>query len=187
MATTKVVGKALYLELVAEDNSSTAQIIVFPQYLDSEGNLQESVVMTREVSKYYPRRQWNRRPVTYRLKPHQKPDSPDKDSFYADTYSRDEWKALSEQEKYESRKAELNYWLSSGVLYSRRLWDEATEQYKSEAIQSRKLRGSKPFSVEVTDLDLAELHAYKTPQAVIRRINKVRDSLAEYPKELYSV
>jgi hypothetical protein len=47
------------------------------------------------------------------------------------------------------------------------------------------VRDDKPFSVEITDQDIREVYKeWKTPQAVIRRINKVRGTLDKFPESL---
>jgi hypothetical protein len=47
------------------------------------------------------------------------------------------------------------------------------------------VRDNKPIAVELTDEDYRDLiHNRKTPQAVIRRINKVRGTLDKFPDKL---
>lgn len=184
MATNKVIGKALYLELVVkEEENSTTQVIVFPQYLDHTGTLYESVVLSRQVSQYTPKRQWHKTINRTRVKP----DEVMSEGWYAETYTKEEWDKLTGREQYESRKVALDITLRNLLLHTRRSYDPKTSDYKAEVIQLLTLRDKKPFSVEITEQDLIELnHQHKTPQAVIRRINKVRESLDEYPEALYS-
>ena len=61
------------------------------------------------------------------------------------------------------------------VMYSGAKYDP--EQDKPIDFTKQNWEIVRQFAVEVTDKDLADVLAHKTPQAVIRRINKVRVSL----------
>jgi hypothetical protein len=196
----KIVGKALYLELVADiathgedtikkvlgwQSKGTKQIIIFPEYQDDTGKVWGAVVMERAVSEYRPKAQWE---TTYldrqRVKPSEEESSHTSYVSHG-RYSTSEWDSLTEREKFDSRKHALAITLKNLTLQTR--WSEADENgdQKLEAIQGYKVREDKPISVEVTDQDMTDLHMNcKTPQAVIRRINKVRDTLDKFPTKL---
>lgn len=196
-ATPKIVGKALYLELVANpalseeeqrkvlgwQSKGTRQLILFPEYQDDTGRTYGAVVMERIVSEHSPRSQWDMSFIdSYRVK---EADLTKSDS-YVDypNYSRDEWNSLSEREKFDSRKRAISILLKNLTV---NVFHEKAEsgEYTYGAKQGWTVRDDKPISVEVTDQDMNDLHLHrKTPQAVIRRINKVRDTLDKFPKSL---
>jgi hypothetical protein len=198
-ATPKLVGKALYLELVADPNldsdqvrsvlgwygdSAVKQVIVFPQYQDDTGKVYESVIMSRVVSSYSPRAQWD---TTYleRNLVKEREAEPTIYNDYADykNYGKAEWDELTEREKSDSRKRSLEVVLRREIIGT--TYEGEGDERKVVAKQGWVVRDDKPFSVEVTDQDLLDIHRdWKTPQAVIRRINKVRDSLDKFPKKL---
>jgi hypothetical protein len=198
-ATPKIVGKALYLELIADPSldsekarsilgwygdKATKQIIVFPQYQDDTGKVFEAVVMSRTISEYSPRAQWDSTYLDRALAKAKDLESTNH-MGYTDypNYSRTEWDSVTEREKYEARKRSLELILRRELLGT--TYEGEGDERKSVAKQGWVVRDDKPFSVEVTDQDLLELHRdWKTPQAVIRRINKVRDSLDKFPKKL---
>lgn len=202
-ATPKIVGKALYLELVANPDlpvdkvksalgwqyNSVKQIVIFPQYQDDTGRTHESVVMSRSVDSYRPKAQWE---FTYLtrfpkpLSPEAKEKADQESNYYYDfeTYSSSEWAELTEREKYESRNLALDLQLRALLLDVHTEIDEAGNSL-SQAILLRIPRDNKPFSVEVTNEDYDDIHRHrKTPQAVVRRINKVRDTLDKFPSKL---
>lgn len=197
-ATPKLVGKALYLELVADPNldsdqvrsvlgwygdKATKQVIVFPQYQDDTGKVYEPVLMSRVVSSYSPRAQWD---ITHMSRNIVKAHDPETNyNDYADykNYGRDEWDEAPEREKHEARKRSLEVLLRRELLGT--TYEGEGDERKLVASQGWVVRDNKPFSVEITDQDLNELHRdWKTPLAVIRRINKVRDSLDKFPTKL---
>jgi hypothetical protein len=194
----KIVSKALYLELVADtanhaedelrsllgwQHKGTKQIIVFPEYQDDTGKIWGAVVMSRLISENSPKAQWD---FTYtdRLRPK---ESKETDSYYVDfpSYSNAEWEALTEREKFDSRKRGLQIVLKNETIGTTYGLPDETGNRPTIAKQGWTVRDSKPITVELTDEDLNELHLkMKTPQAVIRRINKVRDSLDKFPAKL---
>lgn len=204
IATPKIVGNAIYLELVANPaltkdeqdavlgwrKGGTKQVIIFPEYQDDTGRSQEVILMTREVSKNYPRAQWDmNRPRTF-----PKPITPEElDKAYADTstyawvnyeeYKSDEWKELPEKSKAEARALWLDLQLRNVMFGSGYVRDENGERVEY-ANQAWVIRESNPIAVEITDEDMRLANDYKTPQAVIRRINKVRESLENFPEKL---
>ncbi len=194
----KIVSKALYLELVGDDtipedelrqllgwqHKGTKQVILFPEYQDDTGKVWGSVVMSRLVSNYSPKAQWD---FTYvdRLRP--KPAEPSRDDSYVNysTYSKVEWDLLTQREKFESQKRAIESALRSQTISTTYSEPDSEGNRSTIAKQGWVVRESKPISVEVTDQDLNELHLKtKTPQAVIRRINKVRESLDKFPAKL---
>jgi hypothetical protein len=194
----KIVSKALYLELVADTDNyaedelrsllgwqhkGTKQIIVFPEYQDDTGKIWGAVVMSRLISEHSPKAQWD---FTYtdRLRPKEGSDT---DSYYVDfpNYQNAEWDALTEREKFESRKRALAIVLKNETIGTTYGTPDSEGNRSTIAKQGWTVRDSKPITVELTDEDLNELHLkMKTPQAVIRRINKVRESLDKFPTKL---
>lgn len=196
----KIVGKALYLELVAnpdlpEDEAkeflgwqkgATRQVILFPEYVNSLGNEKPAVAMVRTVSTYQPKAQWD---FTY-LGRHPKPQSEwggDDTGYYNDYlkvqfYSATEWAELPEVARIASRALEVELWLKSQVVSTG--WTGDPDERVRTAKQAWAVRESQPISVEITNEDLDSLDSRKTPQAVIRRINKVRDTLDKFPAKL---
>lgn len=203
-ATPKIVGNALYLELVPNTDltkeqqdailgwrkSSVKQIILFPEYQDDTGRTQEAVMMSRDVSALSPRSQWD----ISRARSFPKPIDPEKlAEAYADTstyawvnyddYKRDEWAELPEKSKAEARALWLDLQMRNALFGSGYVRDESGERVEFYG-QAWVVRDSKPIAVEITDEDLRLVNDYKTPQAVIRRINKVRESLDSFPDKL---
>lgn len=198
-ATPKIVSKALYLELVANpdldadeqrqllgwQHKGTKQIIMFPEYQDDTGKVWGAVVMERLISENSPKSQWD---FTYvdRLRPKQ--GEPTTDNYYANypNYTNAEWDSLTQKEKFDSRKRGLaivlkNFTISTGHTPP----NPITGERQAYAKQGWIVRDNKPISVEITDEDLLDLHIKsKTPQAVIRRINKVRETLDKFPVKL---
>lgn len=200
-ATPKIVGKALYLELVADptldsdtqrsvlgwQHKGTRQIIIFPEYQDDLGKVHEAVAMSRIVSEHTPRSQWD---TTYlrHPKPLDTPTPEDKPDYYNDyfsvqNYTTDEWKELPIMAQAESKKLAIELYLRSELLGTR--YEGEGDDRKSIPLQGWVVRDEKPFAVELTDEDYDDLHRKsKTPQAVIRRINKVRESISSFPNKL---
>jgi hypothetical protein len=68
-----------------------------------------------------------------------------------------------------------------GTAYGEVIKDEP----ESSVVQAWVVRDDTPLAVEITNEDMALLHdESKTPQAVIRRINKVRESVLTFPNKL---
>lgn len=197
VATPKIVGKALYLELVpnmtdySEDEArklvgwqfgGTKQVIVFPQYQDDSGKTHEAVVMVRTVSSYQPKAQWDFTFISgSRLG---EPDLSRADDYvnYPHLHHAD-WTALSDREKHDSMKRALAIVLKNQTVSTYTDWVDDVRHIK--AGQGWEVREGKPIAVEITDQDMSDLHDHrKTPQAVIRRINKVRDTLDKFPAKL---
>jgi hypothetical protein len=197
VATPKIVGKALYLELVpnltdySEDEArkflgwqfgGTKQVILFPQYQDDSGKLYEAVVMVRTVSSYQPKAQWDFTFISgSRLG---EPDLSRADDYVNYPHlNHADWTALSDREKHDSMKRALAIVLKNQTISTSSEYVEGERIYT--AGQGWEVRENKPIAVEITDQDMIDLHDHrKTPQAVIRRINKVRDTLDKFPAKL---
>jgi hypothetical protein len=202
-ATPKIVSKALYLELVADPtmdsdkirslvgwygDKAVKQVIIFPQYQDDTGKIFEPAVLARVVSPHSPKAQWDRHFLDEgrgRLKPAEPTDPNSYHREYVEhkTYSRSEWDELTDKERHDSRTRSLDLIIRSQVIGTRH--ETSGDERVEFAEQGWVVRDNKPFSVEVTDQDLIEVHKnWKTPQAVIRRINKVRGTLDKFPESL---
>lgn len=193
----KIVGKALYLELVADptltedearslcgwQHKGTKQVLIFPEYQDDSGNTYGAVIMERVISENSPRSQWE---INNTSRTRLKPDSGEREDYSVyEHYRENEWADLTEREKFDSRRRGLELILKRAVIST--TWGDPDSEGNRPRVakQGWVVRESKPIVVETTDQDLHDLHfASKTPQAVIRRINKVRDTLDKFPKKL---
>ena len=205
----KIVGKALYLELVGDKAThgeeglrkllgwqakAVKQVILFPEYQDDTGKVWGAVIMERTVSEYRPKAQWD---TTYIDRQRIKPAEPlsessehtsahMRDYFTHGRYTPSEWASLTQREVFDSRRLALGISLKNMVIQT--TWSEPEnegDERKLVATQVYKVREDKPISVEITDQDMSDLHMVgKTPQAVIRRINKVRGTLDKFPEKL---
>lgn len=188
--TPEVVGKAVYLEAIpvldAEGKpvlnwygtkNSIKQLIIFPGGKDLTGKTVMPVIYSRTVSPTYPKAQW-RQDTIYPL--------PTKGEFVAKgepnyrgltleapTYA--ELEAMPEEIQKSFMTNGIENRLFGELMYEQSEFDPETSSYKVKALHAWKV--ARKFAVEVTDKDLSEIHKYKTPQAVIRRITKVRVSL----------
>ena len=200
----RLAGKATYLELVANPDLSedeqrsiagwqfkgTKQVVVFPEYQDDTGKVHSPIVLTRLVSEYSPRAQWDWSRANKKVNPNELEPDESRGSYYSDyysypSYSKEEWDLLPELAKEKSKAFELDLILSNEMVST--TWVGEGDDRKLEAKQGWTVRDNKVISIEVTNNDFDELHTHqRTPQAVIRRINKVRDSLASFPTKLYT-
>lgn len=197
-ATPKIVGNALYLELVGDNtlpeaqlrtmlgwqHKGTKQVLMFPEYQDDMGKTHSAVIMTRVITENSPRAQWD---MTYMARNRPKPQLSDNDSYYANypEYSNAEWDALTSREQFEARKRAIAIMLKNVMLDTYYSEPDAEGNRTTLAGQGWIVREGKPIAVEITDQDMTELHSdSKTPQAVIRRINKVRTTLDKFPAKL---
>lgn len=196
----KIVGKALYLELIPNPDltpdelasflgwqkDSTRQVILFPEYVNSLGNEKPAISMVRTVSTYQPKAQWDMTPIANTPKPKAEwtddSGSYAKDYFKIPSYTATEWAELPEVARIASKALAVELWLKAQVVNTG--WAGSTEEQFRVAKQVWTVRDSKPISVEITNEDLDSLDSRKTPQAVIRRINKVRDTLDKFPAKL---
>lgn len=65
--------------------------------------------------------------------------------------------------------------LKDQILYQDREWNSESGVWENKNVEEAWKKVAL-FAVEVTDRDADDLYAGKTPQAVIRRINKTRES-----------
>lgn len=204
-ATPKIVGKALYLELVADptlgederrsllgwNSNGTKQVIIFPQYQDDTGTIHEPIIMSRVVSASTPRSQWDTTNLRRCAKPKTEAEiqaiEDDATGYYKhyvnlEYYTNTEWAGLTEREKYEARNFTLSMALRQQTIDT--IYVGEGDERKIVGKQGWKVREGKPIAVEVTDQDMREIILNTTPQAVIRRINKVRGTLDKFPEKL---
>lgn len=201
--TSKIVGNALYLELVAnpelseeEQNAHLSwqktgvrQVIILPS-AEIDDKLISPVVMERVVGEYSRKAQWEIVSVgRERLKPMtdeelaSAKESAGSDSyFYLPVYEHSEWEALGNSAKKESYAFTIKIKLEQFLQSTRYEW--VGESRVARTAQSWQVREGKPIVVEVTEDDLKMAKAGTTPQAVIRRINKVRGTLDNFPEKL---
>jgi hypothetical protein len=196
----KLAGKALYLELVADPtlnptekkdllgwlSEGTKQIIVFPEFQDDTGKVHPARVLTRTLTSHSPRAQWDWTTIASKLNPTPDPSSEGYYSGYTkySLYSKEEWDSLPDVAKQKSKALAIKTAIANEMVAT--VYEGKGEEQKLVGKQGWVVRDSKPFSVELTNQDYEDLNTSKTPQAVIRRINKVRDSLAYFPTKLFS-
>ena len=100
-------------------------------------------------------------------------------------YSNAEWDALTSREQFEARKRAIAIMLKNVMIDTYYSEPDTEGNRTTLAGQGWIVREGKPIAVEITDQDMTELHSdSKTPQAVIRRINKVRTTLDKFPTKL---
>lgn len=167
----KIIGKAIYMEFEAtetapaymKDSKQITQIIVLPAGVGTKGSkIDCPMLYTRTVSTYSPKAQWSRNIGNYDF-----------------ASGRDVNKsALTPNPEVEvARKTALES-IQSIVGYLKRSF----VSYNEELPSNLKIR-NKPITVEVTSDDIQDSIDYKTPMALIRRIQKARVSL-DFPEKL---
>ena len=183
----EVVGKAIYLELspildsegaarVWQGADSILQVIISPNGIDSSGKQVKSVLYDRIISKTYPRSQWEAtsvEPIQHESELIKHFESEGSKTTYLSTPKIEDFDTLSDEIKRDLYANGLAARIRALVTRSYNKFNEDTKEYETETLEIWSL--SKKFAVEVTDEDLATIGSWKTPQAVIRRINKVRD------------
>lgn len=195
MTTPKLAGKAIYLEMeqvVPTSAEPVKQLLLFPEWTDDTGRTHSPVLMERTVSKHSPRAQWNINSFITRIRPKPLADLDDRetrgygDYINIDEYSEEEWDLLPEVSRLESKKLSLELALRREVITSRATAERDEEGFIiSKPALDWQVRDNKPIVVETTTNDLEDVFlSHRTPQAVIRRINKVRDTLDNFPKKL---
>jgi hypothetical protein len=200
--TSKIVGNALYLELVAnpelsEDeqkkflgwqSNGVKQIIVFPSVERDEGKPTKPVIMTRIVHEHSPRAQWDWSTLNSQMKPELISEiiarSEDDSYLKFNYYSKDEWSALSNTSKALSLRFELEILVDQELVA--RSYEWLDDKRVINVSQGWQVRNNEPIAVEFTDNDHDQALNRITPQAVIRRINKVRATLDKFPEKLVS-
>lgn len=206
----KLMGKAIYLELVIDptlshdlqrradwdyENKPTRQVIIFPSWTDDTGKTHGVRIMSRDVSVRRPRAQWDWSSPIRPIRPKPEPETP---SYYSEEYV--DFETISKEDQKLMPKEDLDkaYQLAGDVALRRLIVDTSykyptdPETGKDDLSKDRVqfafpawiVREGKPLAVEVTDEDLRQVLNTTTPQAVIRRINKVRSSLDNFPEKL---
>lgn len=151
--TDKIVGKALYLELVPKDaskNNLATQILFTPEGMDDTGTYVRMAIHTRTISDWSPRKQW-----------------------------RVSFGRVNNQEVVstgQTLSAEL------AVEFAEKMLAEYTGTLTRQINYEMELRKT-PIVVEVSTLDLAEVKDWKTPPALLRRIQKARVAL-DFPEKV---
>lgn len=200
---TKIAGNALYLELVPNplldedriakllgwEKESIVQLIIFPTMSDpTSGELIPPVVMSRSVSPHSPKAQWRHRRVGDRPipTPIEKLIAIGKEKnthhLYLKNYDWADWTALSNTAKQESFAFELEMILQN--IFADYYGEWVGDEQKITSDQAWAIRDNKPIVIEFTDEDYRLVQRNSTPQAVIRRINKVRGTLDKFPEKL---
>lgn len=182
----EVAGKALYIEMtpvldsegkcsVWQGADSIYQFIVTPNGVTPEGKVVSAVVFDRIVSPRSPRSQWDSspvEPVAHESELIRDYESGGKPNYYS-TPRIEDFDSLPIEVQRDLIANGVAQILKRNVVSIRKTYNEETKDYDSTI--SERWTISKKFAVEVTDEDLKQVSAWKTPQAVIRRINKVRD------------
>ena len=197
-STPKIAGKALYLELVNNPDApekafgywyknGVKQVIILPQHLDEVGIAQPIQIWSRVVSAHSPRSQWDSETIgSGRLvkKPTQEKFEQQAYHLAYDTYSADEISAMTDREKYDAGIFTLSERLKGLLLDTH--FGEMDESGNRETLVSQTwvIRDSKPLAVEVLFEELEQARSRKTPQAIIRRIQKARVS-AGFPEKMF--
>lgn len=204
MTTNKIEGNALYLELVAnpelsEDdqrkylgwqNDSVKQVIIFP-VTELPNGLKKGVVMSRVVGKYSSKAQWDFEVIgdgtgygQINLEAYDKFLADKKDDGFG-VYRRLDssiWDSYSVEQKARSSAIAIESYIRDHLVGQNYDYDKSKYSYA----QAWSVRENKPFAVEFTTEDLELATDQRTPQAVIRRINKVRGTLDNFPEKLVS-
>lgn len=185
--TPEVVGKAVYLELKPIETpeggtiswygskGAVKQIIVFPSGLTPEGHKVPPSVFERIVSPAYPRSQWDSsslRPQANRADYLARGEKGYRGLTIDEFQTESEAESLTPEVKNSLYLNAIEQAIYREMIEDKSYFDEEEKTYKYNAVPAWTI--STKFAVEVTDKDLSEIRAYKTPQAVIRRITKAR-------------
>jgi hypothetical protein len=197
-STPKIAGKALYLELVNNPDApekafgywykgGVKQVIILPQHLDEVGIAQPVQIWSRVVSAHSPRSQWETESFgtgRFVKKPTQEKLESSAYHLAYDNYSADEISAMTDRDKYDAGVYTLAERLKGFLLDTH--FGELDESGNRETLVSQNwvIRDSKPLAVEVLFDELEQARSHKTPQAIIRRIQKARVS-AGFPEKLF--
>ncbi len=197
MTSPTIVGKALYLELVNNPDApegsigmwhkdAVKQIIIMPQHLDEVGIAQPVQIWDRVLSKHSPRSQWdaNRFGSGRLIKKLDEAKLEAETGYHISysSYSSDELASMSPVEKHNATIYTITEKLKAYLLDTYSVKDENGES-KMLATQTWVIRDSKPLAIELTNEELDLARSGKTPQAVIRRIQKARVS-AGFPEKI---
>jgi hypothetical protein len=192
-----ITGKALYLELVNNPDApegsigmwhkdAVKQVIIMPQHLDEVGIAQPVQIWDRTVSKHSPRSQWDANKFgSGRLVKKLDEAKVEAESGYHisyESYSSDELASMSPVDKHNATIYTITERLKSYLLDTYTVKDASGEATTS-ATQTWVVRDSKPLAIEMTNEEFELAMVGKTPQAVIRRIQKARVS-AGFPEKI---
>lgn len=205
----KLAGKAIYLELEVNptlsesekrkvswewDKKPTKQVVIFPSWLDDSGTKHSAVVMHRVVSEATPRAQWG---WSERIRP-SKATSAETTSYFHEAYFDYQFVPKSDQGIMPEGDLLSAIALTAEIVLKKLVVDTTyrypidpeTGEPNKEAEREQYafvgwvVREDKPLAVELTDEDLNQVIHQTTPQAVVRRINKVRSAIAGFPTKL---
>lgn len=182
----EVVGKALYLEMspVLDDEGkarvwqgadSIQQVVIIPNGKDSAGNDVKPTMLSRIVSPASPRSQWDTdqlHPIPNDAEILKELDDSENRYLSYKGIDKDEFEAYPDEIKRNLFANGISHKIRTLSLRSTSSWDEETKAYIRGYEEIWTL--TKSFAVEVTDEDLGAVRSWKTPQAIIRRINKVK-------------
>ncbi len=182
----EVVGKALYIEMtptldsegkcsVWQGADSIYQFIVTPNGVTPEGKIVDAKVLDRIISPRSPRSQWESThivPVAHESELIKDYENSSKPNYYS-TPKIEDFDTLPIEVQRDLIANGIAQVLKRNVVSIRKTYSEELGDYETAIWERWAI--SKKFAVEVTDEDLRQIYAWKTPQAVIRRINKVRD------------
>lgn len=139
------VAKALYLEFRNDNN--TYQIILTPEVIDFHGNVRTATSLTRKISSWHPRRNWNFEPSRQGI------FASRRDPSTGGVITTDKASAVA----LAIQSAPLGLTQNLGRLVS-----QGYEMFKS------------PITVEVSYEDIESMQASKTPLGLVRRIQRTR-------------
>lgn len=151
--TDKIVGKALYLELVPKEakdagQNLATQILLTPEGFTDAGEYVQMALHSRTVSDWSPRKQWR--------------------VNFTRVSNKELFGAPIAQTTAQEKAVEMATFVES--IIKRQLGYEMV------------LRKT-PIVVEVSTIDLAEIKDWKTPPALLRRIQKARVAL-NFPEKV---
>ena len=188
----KIVGKALYLELVIDPSidedkipdwrkKAVKQVIIMPEHLDEVGISQPTQIWERTISPYSPRQQWdNSKMDKSRLVKEATKESLEACEgyhFQYPTYEADELKSMSAREIHEATIYTLKEKLKGVFLDTKVETDENGNAY-SKATQTWVIRDSKPLAIEITNEELETARSYTTHNQLFAESKKLEYLLA---------
>jgi hypothetical protein len=148
--------------------------------------------MSREISEQTPRSQWS---FGVGISPiGELKDDPENSTYYSQKYydydnlKSDEIALMSEEDVIKATIKNANLIIRREMIATK--WERTPSPTGelsdpiSVAYQGWVVREDKPLAIEVTDEDMKLVRHSTTPQAVIRRINKVRATIDNFPEKL---
>jgi hypothetical protein len=182
----EVVGKALYIEMtpvldsegkasIWQGADSIFQFIVTPNGVTPEGKAVPIRIFERIVSPRSPRSQWDSaqaEPINHDSDLIRDYENGGKVNYYS-TPKIEDFDKLPAEVQRDLLANGIAQVLKRSATNIRRSYNEETKEYEASVTERWKI--SQKFAVEATDEDLKQIYDWKTPQAIIRRINKVRD------------